>query len=46
MVTAQNSWFLRGGHYTLNSLAGVFCFYGTYGDANGVVSFRLVLSAT
>ncbi len=45
MVTAQLPWPVHGGHYTHNSIAGVFYFDCTSGVANGNMSFRLVLSA-
>ena len=39
------SWFLRGGDYGTGSDAGVFHFYGYFGDADDYLTTRAVLSA-
>ena len=40
-----NPFFLRGGHYSNGSAAGVFCFYWGNGSSDSVISFRPVLVA-
>ena len=44
MVTAQKPWFVRGGGYYNNSLAGVYFYGSDYGNVYSDVSSRLVLS--
>ncbi len=46
MITAQYSWFVRGGSYLNNSDAGVFYFNATHslGATHIDGSFRLVMS--
>ena len=46
MVTAQFAWSVRSGRSADNSSAGIFFLGYSYGDANSLESFRLVLSAT
>ena len=41
---AGGPWFNRGGDYALGCEAGIFNFGNSYGSADGVISFRLVLA--
>ena len=43
-VFSSNPWFIRGTGYDHGSGAGVFAVHDTYGHANGIVSFRVVLT--
>ena len=45
-VSTSNPWFLRGGFYGAAAGAGMFSFASADGGANGVFSFRLVLTPT
>ena len=42
---SNNSWFVRGGHYSNGANAGVFDFFDFNGGDNGIGSARAVLSA-
>ena len=42
-VYSSVPWFGRGGYYADGSVAGAFSFVSSYGRADGIISFRLVL---
>ena len=48
MVSEEYPWLLRGGRYSYNDVAGVFCFDASdiLGGPSGYNSFRLVMSVT
>ena len=43
-VDSYNPWFIRGGHYTVGVLAGVFYFSRSIGGTNSNVGFRIILT--
>ena len=45
-VSAANPWFMRGGHCSSGSVAGVFLSYNNYGSASGNHSARVVFVPT
>ncbi len=42
-IAANGSWFIRGGYWDLSANAGVFCFSGTAGGADGRYASRAIL---